>query len=295
MNLTHLGLFEGIGGFSLAAHQMGWNTVATCEIDEWCNRLLDFYFPNSDRLTDITTTDFSKYYGKIDVLTGGFPCQPFSVSGKRKGTSDPRFLWKEMLRAIKQVRPRYIVAENVLGLVSWNAGEVLDMVCNDLEDADYQTQTMVLPASSFGAPHERKRVYIVAQDTSSFRFLHSQPEEDGAEVRELRKPEPRDTDRLHLQEEALSANAIATCCAMWYVHDHSGITDVQRDIYSEFPRFAPVLRRDDGLSSLVDGSPIQDKQWVEHSIKAFGNAICPPVVIEIYKTFEALELYYANS
>lgn len=119
-------LFNGIGGFALAAHWMGWENVMHCEIDPFGNKVMNYHFPNSYQHEDIRTTDFTIWRGRIDLLTGGFPCQPYSSAGKRKGTADERHLWPEMLRAIREVSPRWIVAENVRGLTNWNGGLVFD-------------------------------------------------------------------------------------------------------------------------------------------------------------------------
>jgi DNA (cytosine-5)-methyltransferase 1 len=102
---THLGLFEGIGGFSLAAHWMGWKTLAWCEWNEFGQKVLTHHFPEAEGFGDITKSDFTKYANRIDILTGGFPCQPYSVAGKRKGKEDERHLWPEMLRVIGEVQP----------------------------------------------------------------------------------------------------------------------------------------------------------------------------------------------
>jgi hypothetical protein len=117
--MTHLGLFEGIGGFSLAARWAGWHTVAWCEINPFCQTVLKYHFPNATAYEDIKETDFSVYRGRIDIITGGFPCQPYSTAGKRLGKEDERHLWPEMLRAIREVQPRWVVGENVSGLLNW--------------------------------------------------------------------------------------------------------------------------------------------------------------------------------
>ena len=118
--MNHLGLFEGIGGFSLAARWMGWETKAWCEINPFCQTILNYHFPEAEMLIDIKKETFKKYANKIDIITGGFPCQPYSQAGKRLGKEDERHLWPQMLRAIKEVQPRWVVGENVLGLINWN-------------------------------------------------------------------------------------------------------------------------------------------------------------------------------
>ena len=122
--MKHIGVFEGIGGFSVAAEAVGWETIAWCEWNEFGKSVLRQHYPNAKEHDDIKKTDFTIYRGQCDVLTGGFPCQPFSVAGKRLGTSDDRHLWPEMLRAIREIKPRWVIGENVPGLISWSDGIV---------------------------------------------------------------------------------------------------------------------------------------------------------------------------
>ena len=187
MNYTHASLFSGIGGAELAASWLGWPNVFHCEIQEFQRKVLEYWFPNSISYEDITKTDFKEWRGQIDVLTGGFPCQPFSVAGKRKGAEDNRYLWGEMPRAIRQIKPTWVVGENVNGLLSMvQPGEevemgraddffeenyiyrteqkfTIDAICEDLAYAGYSVQSFVIPACAVGAPHRRDRVWIVAR------------------------------------------------------------------------------------------------------------------------------------
>lgn len=160
--MQHISLFNGIGGFQLAAEWMGWNNLASCEIDQFCNRVTKYHFPNCIQHHDIRTTDFTIYKGRTDILTGGFPCQPYSVAGLQKGTEDHRHLWPEMLRAIKEIEPYGIVGENVPGLVNWNGGLVFEQVQADLENQGYQVIPFLLPAASVNAPHKRERIWFIA-------------------------------------------------------------------------------------------------------------------------------------
>jgi DNA (cytosine-5)-methyltransferase 1 len=155
-------LFNGISGFGLAAHWMGWENKMHCEIDPFCNRVMNYHFPNSYQHEDIRTADFRIWRGRIDLLTGGFPCQPYSTAGKRKGTADDRHLWPEMLRAIREIQPRYVVGENVRGLTNWNGGLVFDEVQADLEAEGYEVIPFLLPACGVNAPHRRDRIWFVA-------------------------------------------------------------------------------------------------------------------------------------
>jgi DNA (cytosine-5)-methyltransferase 1 len=160
--MRHGSLFSGIGGFDLASEWMGWENVFHCEWNPFGQKVLNYYWPKAISYHDITKTDFSIHRGKIDIITGGFPCQPYSMAGKRKGKEDERHLWPEMLRCIREVQPTWIVGENVLGLVNWNEGMVFEEVQADLEAEGYTVQPYVLPAASVNAPHRRDRVWFVA-------------------------------------------------------------------------------------------------------------------------------------
>lgn len=162
----HGSLFSGIGGFDLAAQWMGWENVFQVEIDSFCQQVLAKNFPEVERHGDIKTFDGTKYRGAVDIISGGFPCQPFSTAGKRKGTKDDRYLWPEMLRVIREVQPTYVVGENVYGLVNWSGGLVFEQVCADLENKGYQVQPVILPACAVNAPHRRDRVWFVAYSAS---------------------------------------------------------------------------------------------------------------------------------
>ena len=160
--MKHGSLFSGIGGFDLAAEWMGWENVFHCEIDEFPRKILNYYWPNSISYHDIKTTDFTIHRGQIDILTGGFPCQPYSAAGKRLGKEDDRHLWPYMLEAIRSIQPRWVVGENVRGLVNWSDGLVFEEVQIDLEAEGYEVQAFILPAAGIGAPHRRDRVWFVA-------------------------------------------------------------------------------------------------------------------------------------
>jgi DNA-cytosine methyltransferase len=165
-SLKHGSLFSGIGGFDLAAEWMGWENVFHCEWNEFGQRILKHYWPKAISYEDITKTDFSIHRGKIDILTGGFPCQPYSSAGKRLGKEDDRHLWPEMLRAIREIAPKYVVGENVSGLLSWNGGLVFNEVQADLEAEGYEVQPCVLPAAAVNAPHRRDRIWFIAYSKS---------------------------------------------------------------------------------------------------------------------------------
>jgi DNA (cytosine-5)-methyltransferase 1 len=167
--LTHASLFSGIGGFDLAAEWAGWENIFHCEWNPFGQKVLAHHFPNSKSYNDITKTDFTIHAGTVDVLTGGFPCQPYSSAGKRLGKADERHLFPEMLRAIKEIKPRWVVGENVRGLVSWNEGLVFNEVYADLESEGYEVQSFLIPAAGVNAPHQRYRIWFVAFDSKSER------------------------------------------------------------------------------------------------------------------------------
>ena len=185
--MTHASLFSGIGGAEIAAAWLGWENLFHCDINEFGRKVLGYWFPKSKEYNDIKTTDFTEWRGRVDILTAGFPCQPFSVAGKRRGADDDRYLWPETLRAINEIRPAWFVGENVFGIASmvlpgeevdmgrtddlFEEGNlyrterrfVLDRICRDIEDAGYTVQPVVVPACAVGAPHRRDRVWFVAR------------------------------------------------------------------------------------------------------------------------------------
>ena len=184
---VHASLFSGIGGFDLAAEWLGFRNAFHCEINPFCERILKYHFPDAEHYTDITKTDFTPWRGKIDILSGGFPCQPFSLAGQRKGAEDDRYLWPQMLRAIREIRPAWVVGENVAGILTMVQpskevevgrstslfGEdytdeeihrqyVVETVCTDLEREGYSVRPFVIPACAVGALHRRDRVFFIA-------------------------------------------------------------------------------------------------------------------------------------
>lgn len=160
--MNHGSLFSGIGGFDLAAEWMGWDNIFHCEKDKKARAVLKKNFPLVESHKDIFKLDAKKYKGSIDIITGGFPCQPFSLAGKRKGRNDDRYLWPEMLRIISESKPTYVVGENVYGLVNMENGKTLDKIYSDLENEGYQVESFIIPACSIGAWHRRDRIWIIA-------------------------------------------------------------------------------------------------------------------------------------
>jgi DNA (cytosine-5)-methyltransferase 1 len=166
MKLRTLDLFSGIGGFSLGLESTGFfETIGFVEKDKFCQKVLKKHWSNINIEEDIRNVKGEKY--QADVVTGGFPCQPFSVAGKRKSTADDRYLWDEMLRVIRETKPRWVIGENVEGIVNINEGMVLRQVLNDLENEGFKSQCIIIPASGIGAWHQRKRIWILAYSNNN--------------------------------------------------------------------------------------------------------------------------------
>ena len=154
---THLDLFSGIGGFALAAGWAGFETVGFCDNEPYAQAVIKKHWPEVPIHGDIKALDGTAYRG-VTLLTGGFPCQPFSNAGKRRGKDDDRYLWPQMLRVIQEARPAWIVGENVVGII----GLALDQVCSDLEAEGYEVEPIIIPACGVDAQHRRNRVWVVA-------------------------------------------------------------------------------------------------------------------------------------
>ncbi len=309
----HIGLFEGIGGFSLAARWAGWETVAWCEWNEFGQKVLKHHFPEAEGHGDITKTDFTKYADTIDILTGGFPCQPYSLAGKRKGKEDERHLWPEMLRAIREIRPTYVVGENVFGLINWNGGLVFNEVQADLEAEGYEVWAYVLPACAINAPHRRDRVWFAAYSNIA-RLQKERAKQQTARIEqygELDKNVPNTDsngcDQCNCNNEKhTSKGGFNALNDFNEATMHTNGTSKQGEYigqtregefngpdsrngfnnFQNFPTQSPICGGDDGLPTELDG--ITFPKWRAESIKAYGNAIVPQVAFEIFKAINQM-------
>lgn len=265
--MRHGSLFSGIGGFDLSAEWMGWENVFHCEWNEFGQKVLKHYWPNAESFGDITKTNFSKYYGTVDVISGGFPCQPYSAAGKRLGKEDERHLFPEMLRAIREIAPRWVVGENVRGLTNWNGGLVFDEVCTDLENLGYQVAPYIIPAVAVNAPHKRERIFFIASHCTPSKKSNTQHSDSIGQEWGLHSTN---------NDEAIQ-NKVSRRDARRY----------GAQTWDNFPSQSPLCSGDDGFPSRLDG--ITFSKWRNESIKAYGNAVCPNVVFEIFKSIQAYE------
>ena len=317
--MTHGSLFSGIGGFDLAAEWMGWDNVFHCEWNEFGARVLHHYWPEAISYHDITTTDFTIHRGTIDILTGGFPCQPYSAAGKRKGKDDARHLWPHMLRAIREIRPRYVVGENVGGLLTWNAGLVFDEVQSELESEGYEVIAFVLPACAVGAPHKRDRVWIVAhadrERCTEEWGSNAEPEQWIEQLREIRfTTNPQSVGPGRIRDESTEKGTqggdelLGECLRVSFdgkrdaehplrqrlqgiqVDRGAGGVGQEKDqhatrplrpTWQDFPTQPPICGRDDGLPRELDG--VTFPKWRNQSVMAYGNAIVPQVAYQIFQ------------
>ena len=258
--MKHGSLFSGIGGFDLAADWMGWENVFHCEWNEFGQKVLKHYWPNAISYADITKTDFTVHRGNIDILTGGFPCQDASIAKQhgdgQQGLKGSRTgLFYQMCRAINEIKPKYVIAENVANILKTNAGADFTAILTELSSMGYNAEWRVCRASEFGACHHRARLYLVAY-TSSIRLKQNQSFFSNVrkEISQIRR---------------FIAGTTASVGFHW-------------------PYEPSVQYVDDGISDRLDG--ITFPKWRNESIKAGGNAIVPQVAYQIFKTIEQYEL-----
>ena len=372
--MTHASLFSGIGGPEVAAAMLGWENVFHCEINDFGRAILEYHFPKSKSYIDVTQTDFTEWRGRVDVLTGGFPCQPFSYAGRRGGAEDDRYLWPQFKRVIAEVRPAWVVGENVAGITTMvEPGEVtlleseaslfseddavyryrydqpftVERVCSDLEQLGYAVQPILIPARAVGAPHRRDRVFFIAYSEDAMHLRCSKREdEERINSGEQRYAGAGDTEWHGCEERAITTNAEKqpgqrvrpqqreTCgeeqvelgggrCKDEYSDERKirwtdadthlngmegniqpgdsretqqgfltekpsdGYRSLQKEYrWRNFPTVSPVHRGNDGIPFPLDCLTISPNKWRTESLKAYGNAIVPQVMYEIFRAIE---------
>jgi len=264
--MTHGSLFSGIGGFDLASQWMGWDNIFHCEWNEFGQRVLKHHFPTSISYGDITTTDFTIHRGKIDILTGGFPCQDASVAkshgqgqmglrGSRTG------LLFEMVRAIKEIQPRYVVAENVANLLKINGGKDFGTILTELSAMGYNAEWRICRAEEVGAPHKRARLYLVAY-----------------------------SDRIRLQANKTFIPYVRQKTSSFKWLFNGATVPIVRG--GSWSRNIPIPCMDDGLPENLDG--ITFSKWRQESVKAYGNAVVPQLPYQIFQAIQQFEQCQAH-
>jgi DNA (cytosine-5)-methyltransferase 1 len=339
--MIHFSLFSGIGGFDLASEWMGWKNYLSCEINEFGNKILEYYWADAYHHRDIHTLTYetidielSRRFGsdwRNDdiIITGGFPCQPYSMAGKRLGKEDERHLFPEMLRIIREVQPKWIVGENVLGIVNWSGGLVFEEVQADLEAQGYEVQSYVLPACAVNAPHRRDRVWFVAYSNGT-----GKKHNGGTNIAEER--EIRGDEKSNVLAELCGDGNASDPDSDWLRQEHKLCTrgnlpeewtDESRtppDTESQSGKWVRPEQREFSESeqgqfrgtcgemgnttgnwqNFPTQSPICNgndglssrldsitfPKWRNESIKGGGNAIVPQVCIQIFKSIEQYEL-----
>ena len=358
MKITHASTFSGIGAPEIAAELLGWDNLFHCEINPFGRHVLDYHFPKAKSYGDITQTDFSEWRGRVTVLTGGFPCQPFSYAGKRRGSEDDRYLWPYMLKCIEQIKPSWFVGENVAGIGTmvfpgedvkvgsqtdlFGEGDdiyerrekyVLYEIIENLENIGYNVQTFVIPACAVGAPHRRDRIFIVAHlaesfaDTDSNTDVCGKSRVDAVENGEGRLPERykvqrpiepvgfrremeksfADTDSIRQpaseRQSGFFGSSLDSQCEWLALYGPCGFSCKQpfadnrapewfTDRWRAFPSISAVHRGNDGIPFPLDGLTISFAKWKRESLKAYGNAIVPQIMFEIFRAIDKVERCY---
>lgn len=347
-------LFSGIGGADLAAAWVGWKNEFWCEIDPFCRKVMEYWFKDSKGYGDIKQTDFSGWRGKIDVLHGSAPCQAVSISGKRKGDSDNRWLWGEMYRAIREIRPRWVTFENVANIINMVSSKcTIDMdketgdtvegrrflfggeILEDLKNEGYSFRTFAIPASAVGAPHKRERIWLVAHrditnaDDARIEVLQRKRENGVCKSNNVTNPdgfgcgsgcgdigfgpiytefewelaqgESERGERVGILSQD-GENRITSLpdserreeCDIAGIANKKewnpwGNPEKYRNIWKGFPTESPIRGRNDGFPEGVDTYSISYKRWRNETIKAYGNALVPQVLYEIFKAIDEID------
>ena len=269
-----LDLFSGIGGFSLGLEWAGMSTVAFCERDPYCTTILNKHWPDTPVHSDVRNLDGKEYADSIDLVAGGFPCQPFSVAGNRRGSDDDRHLWPEMLRIIQEAKPRWVIGENVFGLINM----ALDDVQADLEREHYEVRKFVLPAVAVDAHHRRDRIFIIAYRDPALADSNGKGLEVRQGIREKHAPQlsPSERSGSERREDVAYTNGARGEVGIsgqesWQEghageSHHQGDQQLRRSPRGEWPAEPRVGRVADGIPNRVD------------RIRGLGNAVVPQLI-----------------
>jgi DNA (cytosine-5)-methyltransferase 1 len=325
--LTHLDLFSGIGGASIAVDEVfGKNNVTHifCDNEPFAQAILKKHWPEAKIYGDIRTLTNTNRTGRgtsesevkqdgtkdsekrqhpqsqlsrqVDILTGGFPCQPFSQAGRRKGTDDDRYLWPEMLRVIREFKPRWVIGENVGGFVTWSDGLVLRQVFADLESEGYEVQAFVIPAVAVNAPHRRDRVWIVANskigDARQSGFSGPGREgkiasQDGFGLRN--EPSGSNKDASDAERKGWTGSSDKNKGRLG-LSDRYGSNQGRNWRENWVEVATKFCRMDDGLPAELDGLKLSKSRHRAERLKGLGNAWVPAVAIEIMKKIKEIDL-----
>lgn len=294
INKSHLSLFTGIGGLDLAAEWAGFQTVGQCEWADYPTKVLEKHWPDVPRWRDIRTLTKESFYERtglrtVDLISGGFPCQPFSVAGKRRGSEDDRYLWPEMLKVIKELRPRWVIGENVAGIVNM----ALDTVLSDLEGIGYTAQAFIIPACAVDSPHRRNRCAIMAYRNGS----------DGKRGFKLKKAAERPQFADQSDAVSDSDNRSGIVRWEWELSAVKSPGSGGKNHGRRTPEHGAWERRaaQPGLGGMADGLPywmdepldvpriVQGVKDRVERLKCLGNAVVPQQFYPIFRAIAEIE------
>ena len=280
---THLSLFSGIGGLDIAAELAGFRTVGQCEWADYPRDVLEKNWPGLPRWRDIRTLTKESFYEQtglrtITVLSGGFPCQPFSTAGKRRGKDDDRYLWPEMLRVIQEIRPRWVVGENVAGIVTL----ALDQVLSDLESVGYTCQAVIIPACAVDAPHRRDRCAIVAHGGTPL----ANTQRNGLRQNGHQSDSNIQRDNTAPKQGGGAELRAAGCCGSYVSNTDSQVRSIPMQTRGWRPGSGnngrwPV---EPGVGRVAHGIPNRVDR-----LKCLGNAVVPQQFYPIFRAIAELE------
>jgi DNA (cytosine-5)-methyltransferase 1 len=298
--MRHGSLESGIGMFDYAAEMMGWENVFHCEISPFCRTILNYYWPKAKSYANVFGFNGNEWRGKVDIITAGFPCQPFSNAGKRKGSTDVRHIWPENMRIFREAQPTFIVCENVPGLITIENGMVFEQVCLDLENEGYKVQTFIIPAVATDKDHRRDRIWIVAYSNSNGHRNLNGLNEDSREKTEgegygLQRERFRnqfrriDTNDTHAINQGLQRGERSEPFQGRRKISHGAITQFLRNTSRKenwLEAAARLCTLDDGGAGRLDTTAISKGKWRIESLKAAGNTIVWEIAYEIFKAIE---------